>query len=95
MNAFDVGDVVQHQTVFTTTAGAVVDPTEVILYLRNPVGAVGTYKYSAGDITTPASGTYRYNGTTTMPGEYNVRWWGTGAAVATEQSRYFVRPVNT
>ena len=93
--ACDVGDVVQIQTVFTTAAGATVDPTEVVLYLRSPSGSVGTYTYSAGAVTRPAQGTFRYNGTTTESGYHSVRWIGTGAANAADQSRYFARQINT
>jgi hypothetical protein len=95
MFSCDVGDVVYIQNVFTNSAGGTVDPSEVILYLAPPTGAVGTYKYSAAEVTRQSQGTYYYNGTATMPGNWNARWVGTGAAVAAAQSRYFVRETNT
>ncbi len=91
----DIGDVVSIQNVFTTAAGALVDPTEIILYLAPPSGAVGTYTYSAAQITRQSAGSYSYNGTVTQAGYHNIRWVGTGAAVAAEQSRYFARGTNT
>lgn len=91
----DIGDVAVIQTVFTTSAGATVDPSEVILYLKTPSGTVGTYTRSAAQVSNPAVGTYRYNGTITESGYWSVRWVGTGAAVAADQSRFFARSVNT
>lgn len=91
----DVGDVVYIQNVFTNASGGTVDPSEVILYLAPPTGAVGTYKYSLAEVSRQSQGSYSYNGTATQPGYWNVRWVGTGAATAAQQSRYFVKGVNT
>lgn len=95
MFACDVGDVVRIQNVFTNASGGTVDPTEVILYLAPPSGAVGTYKYSAAEVARQSQGSFYYNGTVTASGYYNVRWVGTGAAVAASQDRFFAREVNT
>ncbi len=95
MFACDIGDVPQTKMIFTDTTGAVVDPSEVTLYLAPPSGAVGTYTYSSGSVSRQAAGTYYYNGTATLAGYWRVRWVGTGAAVAAQQDRYFVRGVNT
>jgi hypothetical protein len=91
----DIGDVPRIKVVFTDDAGAVVDPTTIVLYLKPPTGAVGTYTYAAGDVTRQAAGTYYYQGTVTQAGYYNTRWIGAGAAVAAEQSRFFARGSNT
>lgn len=95
MFACDVSDVVYNQVIFTTSAGAVIDPTTVVLYLKAPSGSVGTYTYASGAVARIAQGTYAYNGTATQAGYWNSRWVGDGAAVAAEQSRYFVRGTNT
>lgn len=95
MFACDVGDVVTSQMIFANSAGAAVDPSSVTLYLKDPSGAVGTYTYASGSVARTAQGTYTYNGTVTQAGYYNVRWVGTGAANAAEQTRYFARSVNT
>lgn len=93
--SFDIGDVVLIQTVVTTSAGVLVNPSEVLLYLAPPGGAVGTYTLSAGQVSNPSVGTFRYNGTVTSAGYHNVRWVGTGAADFADQSRYFARTRNT
>lgn len=93
--AFDIGDVAYIQTVVTNSGGTVVDPSEVLLYLAQPSGAVGTYALSAGQIAHPSVGTFSYNGTVTESGYWNVRWVGTGAADFGDQSRYFARQRNT
>lgn len=95
MFACDVGDIVYIQNVFTNSTGGTVDPSEVILYLADPSGSVGTYKYSAAEVSRQSQGSYYYNGTITQAGYWSVRWRGTGAAVAAEQSRFFAREVNT
>lgn len=91
----DVGDIVYIQNVFTNATGGTVDPSEVILYLHPPTGAVGTYTYSGGQVVKQSQGTYYYNGTITQPGYHNVRWIGTGAAVAASQDQFFAHQINT
>lgn len=97
MFACDVGDVVRIQNVFTNSTGGTVDPSEIILYLALPTGTVGTYAYTggAGAVQKQSQGSYYYNGTITASGYHNVRWLGTGAAVAAAQDRFFAREVNT
>lgn len=90
----DVGDVPAIKTVFTDANGTVIDPTTITLYLKPPTGAVGTYTYASGSVSKLSAGTYSYNGTATAAGYWSVRWVGDGAAVAAEQSIYFVRSVN-
>lgn len=92
---FDIGDVARIQTVITTSAGVLIDPSEVLLYLAQPSGTVGTYTYSAGAVQRQSAGTFYYNGTVTQAGYHNVRWVGTGAADFGDQSRFFVRTRNT
>lgn len=94
MFACDVGDVAHIQNVFTDTTGGTVDPSEVILYLALPSGSVGTYTYSAGQVSRQSQGSYYYNGTVTASGYWNARWVGTGAAVAAAQDRFFARGTN-
>lgn len=90
----DVGDVPTSWFYVTNSGGTFVDPSEVILYLQTPAGVVGTYTHSGGAVQKQAVGTYYYNGTATLAGYWNVRWVGTGAAVAAQQDRYFVRETN-
>jgi hypothetical protein len=92
--SFDIGDVVRIQTVVTNAGGTLIDPSETILYLHAPSGAVGTYTYSSGSVIQQSTGTYYYNGTVSASGYWNVRWVGTGAADFGDQSRYFVRQTN-
>lgn len=71
-----------------------VDPSEVLLYLAPPTGAVGTYTLSAGQVQHPGVGTFYYNGTVTQAGYWSVQWIGTGAADFGDQARYFARQRN-
>ena len=91
----DVGDVPYIVCTFTDSAGTVIDPTTITLYLEKPSGSVGTYDYASGSVAKLSTGTYTFNGTATEAGNWNVRWVGDGAAIAAQQGRYFVREVNT
>ncbi len=93
-SSFDIGDVVYIQTVVTNSGGTLINPTEVLLYLAPPSGAVGTYTLSGGQVSNPSVGTFTYNGTVTSAGYWNVRWVGTGAADFGDQARYFARQNN-
>lgn len=95
MFACDIGDVATSWFYITNRGGTFVDPSEVLLYLAMPSGSVGTYTYSGGAVQHQATGTFYYNGTATESGYWNARWVGTGAADAAQQSRYFVREINT
>lgn len=91
MFSCDVGDIPYITVVFVDANGAVIDPTETTLYLKRPDATIGTYTYSSGSVSKVASGTYAFNGTATMPGYWTAYWQGSGAAVAAETARYFVR----
>lgn len=95
MFSCDVGDIPFIKVVFTDANGTVIDPTTITLYVQQPDRSVGTYDYASGSVQRLAAGTYTFNGTATMPGYWNVRWVGDGAAIAAEQSQYFVRNINT
>jgi hypothetical protein len=92
---FDIGDVAGIQTVVKNAGGTLINPSEVLLYLAPPSGAVGTYTLSGGQVANPSTGTFSYNGTVTQAGYHNVRWVGTGAADFGDQSRFFARTKNT
>jgi hypothetical protein len=90
----DVGDVAAIVCTFSNAGGTLIDPTTITLYLQQPSGSVGTYTAASGSVTTPAPGTYTFNGTATEAGYWNARWVGDGAAVAAQQGRFFVRSTN-
>lgn len=86
--ACDIGDLVELSAAFTNLAGVATDPTAVTLQVKDPTGAT-----VAG--TTPthgATGAYTYDLAITASGVWKYRFAGTGAVVAAEEAKVFVRP---
>lgn len=97
MTAFDVGDTVRSWGVFkaathSVSAGvpsatyALTDPTTVSLLVVEPDGTRTTYTYAGGGATKHSTGVFYRDIPLTLPGEYLLRWVGTGAAAATTET---------
>jgi hypothetical protein len=85
MAAFDIGDQVRLTAAFAV-GGTPTAPTTLVLTITAPDGTATT--------PTPVSestGVYYHDLTPTQAGWYRYRWVGTGAAVAAERGRLFVR----
>lgn len=104
MTAFDVGDTVRSWGVFkaathSVTAGvpsatyALTDPTTVSLLVVEPDGTRTTYTYAGGGATKHSTGVFYRDIALPLPGEYLLRWVGTGAAAATTET--VVRAMST
>lgn len=104
MTAFDVGDTVRSWGVFkaathSVSAGvpsatyALTDPTTVSLLVVEPDGTRTTYTYAGGGATKHSTGVFYRDIALTLPGEYLLRWVGTGAAAATTET--VVRAMST
>lgn len=90
-NTYDVGDLITLTGRFFSDAAETVaaDPGVVIVRVKDPLGVVTTpttTKIGTGIYTAPL--------TPTVAGMYEIRWEGTGAVQAAEQSELYVRSVN-
>jgi hypothetical protein len=85
-NVFNIGDEARVTATFKAANGALVDPTEVVVKVRTPEGV------ETEDTPTRAStGVYYYDLALTAPKKWNVRFVGTGAAVAANERQLNVR----
>lgn len=99
---FDVGDTVRAWGVFkaatfTVTAGvpapayALADPTTVTLLVQEPDGTQTPYTYGGGGVSKHSTGVFYRDLPLTAAGTWRLRWAGTGAAAAAEETLFLVR----
>lgn len=60
------------------TEGTLQDPGSLSLIIQPPQGAATTYTYADGQITRAGQGSYYYDLTPDIPGEWSYRWIATG-----------------
>jgi hypothetical protein len=89
----DKGDLVRLTVTFTDTTGAPADPTAVRLYIKTPGGVLTTLVYGTDSaVVREETGVYHYDLLCTMPGDWPVRWEGTGAVTAAVEGSVPVGP---
>lgn len=97
MSVYDVGDTVRvwgtyKAATFAVASGvpsatyALTDPTTVSLVVQQPDGTRTTYTYAGGTVTKHSAGVFYRDIALDMPGEWTIRWVGTGAAAATDET---------
>ena len=93
---YDVGDIVRISSTFLSTAGTRADPTTVYFAYETPDGTAYSTTYTgAADVikaSTPSTGVYYYDITTTGYGQYEYRFSSTGLITASAESYFSVRP---
>ena len=93
---YDIGDVVRISSTFLSTAGVRADPTTVYFAFETPDGTAYSTTYTgAGDIvkaSTPSTGVYYYDITTTGYGQYEYRFSSTGLITSAAEAYFSVRP---
>lgn len=85
-NAYDRGDLVRLSATFTDAAGAVADPTTVVLRLLAPDGTASTPATVKDSV-----GVYHYDLSITATGYWSYRWEGTGTVQTAEESQLYAR----
>lgn len=92
---YDIGDVVRVSSTFTDTGGNRADPTTVYFAYETPDGTAYSTTYTGiGDIvqaSTPSTGVFYYDITTTGLGQYEYRFSSTGLITASAESYFSVR----
>lgn len=88
MKSFQLGNQLVLATTFTDPiTGLATNPTTVVLELRDPLGVVTT-----PGVSNSSAGVYKSLVTPDTPGIWVARWKGTGAVVASTESRFEIRP---
>lgn len=94
-NSYDLGDLVRVTTTFTTAAGVAVDPTAVLLAVKNPAGKTTTYTFGVGtEIVKSATGIYYMDVNANAAGWWFYRWYSTGTGQAAAQNAFRVNASN-
>ncbi len=73
------------------TASLLADPATVTLTITDPSGARVTYTYAGSEVTKDSTGVYYRDIPLVLPGEWSIRWTGTGAVAVTTRSTVRVR----
>ena len=91
-NVYQVGDKVRVFGTWTSTAGAVVDPTALRLRYRVPGSTVTVFTYSTSqsNIVRISTGAYRADIVTTVRGLHRYRWDSSGTGTAAEEGQFRV-----
>lgn len=87
VNQYDIGDLVRMAVTFKNDGGAIADPTTVTLSVMKPGDTVATTVAPVKD----GIGVYHGDITIDRAGSWYYRWVGTGAVVAAEETRFYVR----
>jgi len=85
-----VGDGIRLRTTFQVS-GTNTDPTTIQLEVQDPSGNTDTYTYIAAQITRSSAGVYYKDITFDEAGWWIYEWTGTGAVVAVEGNKIYVR----
>ena len=77
---------------FTDVNGTAVDPTEIVLTIREPDGALVSKSLGAAELTKSGTGIYYYDHTiAAKPGRHVVHWQGTAGTFATFEHEFYAR----
>lgn len=88
MNTYQIDTLVQLSTTFYAADGVtLVDPTDVVLFVRPP-DQIRT-EYTGGQITKVSTGVYMMQITTTQSGQWSYKWQGSGTVVITSEDQFF------
>lgn len=90
--AYDVGDKIRVTCTFAVS-GTNTDPTTVTLKTRSPSGTITTKTYAANpsEVVKSATGIFYYDLTFSSAGTWYVKFLGTGAVTAVEETSYIAR----
>lgn len=88
MKSYPLGtQLVLATTFLDPTSRQPVNPTTVVLELRDPLGTVTT-----PGVSNASTGVYKALVTPAIAGIWSVRWAGTGAVTAATEDRFEVKP---
>ncbi len=90
-NTYEKGDLVRVSAVFTTAAGANLDPTAVLCQVRRATGATTTYTYlTDAALVKDSSGHYHVDVDANGEGLWYYRWYSTGTGQAADETTFSV-----
>lgn len=93
-NHYDNGDLVRVYGTFTDplNSDAAIDPTAVMVSVRDPSGNVDTYTYGDdASVMNSDVGEYYYDVDVDEPGRWYYRWYSTGTGQAAGEGAFTAR----
>lgn len=88
---FEAGDTVRSTATFTV-GSTNTDPDTVTVRFRDPFGVITPFVFGTDpEVSNTAVGVYRIDHQMSIPGEWWVRWEGTGAAAGIAEERVFIK----
>src|SRR3974390_3018162 len=88
--AYEIYSSVVLQGVFTNAlADVYADPASITLYLRDPTGAIFTYRWQGGSIIRDSMGHFQLTISPKKSGNWIYKWQGTAVASATSKDTTF------
>ena len=93
-NHYDNGDLVRVYGTFTNplNSNTAIDPTVVIVSIRDPSGNVDTYLYGTdASVNRSDTGEYYYDVNVDEPGRWYYRWHSTGTGQAAGEGTFTAR----
>jgi uncharacterized protein YfaS (alpha-2-macroglobulin family) len=86
-----IGDLVRIKVTWTDTDDALIDPTTIVLRVKDPMGTVTVYTYALGEVVRESLGVYHYDvATGALNGVWYYRFEAGGAAVGAEEGSFRV-----
>jgi hypothetical protein len=89
VRSYNIGDLLRLKSTFTSLAGTNVDPTTIVLKVKNPAGSTTTYTYPT-HITKESTGVYYYDFNVTVTGLHYFNWAGSGGYQAADEATFSV-----
>ena len=92
INIYDKSEPVRLQVTFLNIAGALTDPTTVLLTVKSPAGVKTNYTYALSEITRDSIGVYHKDVAASQSGSWYYEWEGTGPVQVVERRQFEVQP---
>ena len=90
---YDIGDVTRLSVSFTDLSNVTVDPSSVMLKIREPNAVILQQSYPTNDtIIKDSVGNYHMDYLISKDGLHNYKWVGSGTVNASEKDSFFVKP---
>lgn len=93
LDEYDIGDVTRLSVSFNDLSNVFVDPSSVMIKVRDPDAVIIQLSYPTNDaIIKDSVGNYHMDYLISKDGLHNYKWVGSGTVYASEKASFFVRP---
>lgn len=89
-DTFDIGNIVRLSATFRDLAGTLVDPGDVVLYIRIYAGETQQFTFAADEVKKLSIGIYYYDFVPTESGKYYYRYYGSNGPTAAADGQFSI-----